>query len=562
MSRNRRFQVAQAPRRRVADPVHSLCLVFLLALLLAGTLCFAEKRDEVCAAMWHAPACPVRLCRKSKREAEDVAPRDMPPGTVVWIYLRHSPGDNQTLESQEAAVMNLVRGKGWIVGRVFRDRWTSGKSTENREAFELMIHLARQKPRPADLLIIWEFGRFARNQDDAQFYTAELRMNGWHILSMNDDIPSGSMGRIFEAMIHWKNEQFLIDLRANTLRGLRFIAEQGCVPVGPVGKGYTFREVQIATYQDGTPRMGRKPEPDPQVAPLVIKAFEMKARGAPNTAISRETGLYSPNSGSWNHFFRNRVYIGEYEFRGEVFTNIYPPLVSQELCDAVQKHVPRHEKKMKGRHHPRRKGSSYFLVNVAVCAYCWGRMEGKSANGRRYYICAHHNKQADLCPEAGPIPADSVEEETLHTLLSHVLTAERLQALCQWTNDNLNSGLDELKLRLDKTQVDLADAERLALKMARNFGTMEAPSRTAERLLREQDDLVHRLQNERAELEHELANSRIEALPEEIEQYVRQARALIGSGEFFDLREACEQLCSRVVMGRAECQLEVHFPAL
>ena len=180
----------------------------------------------------------------------------------------------------------------------------------------------------------------------------------------------------------------------------------------------------------------------------------------------------------------------------------------------------------------------------------------------RYYICAHHNKQADLCPEAGPIPADAVEEETLRTLLNHVLAAERLQALFQWTNDSLNSGLDELELRIDKIQSELVEAERLALKMARNFGTMETPSRTAERLLREQDALVQRLQIELAELEQEMANSRVEASPEEIEKYVGWARGLIDSGEFFDLREVCEQLCSRVVMGRDECQLEVHFPAL
>jgi hypothetical protein len=55
-------------------------------------------------------------------------------------------------------------------------------------------------------------------------------MSGWQILSMNDDIPAGPLGRIFEALIDWKNEQFLTDLRANTICGLRYIADQGCVP--------------------------------------------------------------------------------------------------------------------------------------------------------------------------------------------------------------------------------------------------------------------------------------------------------------------------------------------
>jgi hypothetical protein len=69
----------------------------------------------------------------------------MPRGTKVWIYLRHSPGDNQSLESQESATMKLVQDKGWVVDRTFCDRGVTGKNTQNREDFELMIYLARRK---------------------------------------------------------------------------------------------------------------------------------------------------------------------------------------------------------------------------------------------------------------------------------------------------------------------------------------------------------------------------------------------------------------------------------
>lgn len=495
---------------------------------------------------------------------EETHPHDMPPGTKVWIYLRHSPGDNQTLDDQEAAVRKFAREKDWIVDRVFRDAGKSGKSTEDREAFELMIHLAKQKPRPADMLIIWEFSRFARNQDHAQFYRAELRMNEWQILSMEDEIPVGPMGRIFEALIDWKNEQLLIDIRMNTLRGLRYIAEQGCLPVGKVAKGYTFREEQIGTHSDGTPRMGRKPEPDLKVAPLVGKAFEMKARGAPYAAISKETGLYSPGSGSWNHLFRNRIYMGEYEFHGEVFTNIYPAIVSKELFEAAQKCLPERQGKLTftGRHHPRRKASSFFLANTAVCAYCEGRMEGKSTQGYRYYVCKRHNEGAGSCPNASLVPADCVEAEILRVLLDHVLVPTYLGDLLAWTNDCLNSGQEELALRMESTRAELGEAKRLAIKMARNFGLMETPTRSAERLLQEQDAEVAQLGIELLELEQGLANSRIETTQEEIDSYVQRTRNMIDRAEFFDLREVCEQLCSRIIMGRDECRLELHFPTL
>jgi len=493
---------------------------------------------------------------------DDEDTKDMPPGTKVWIYLRHSEGDNQSLEDQEAAVRRFAREKEWVIDRVLKDEGASGKSTKNRKQFQYMMHLARQEPRPADILIIWSFARFARNQDHSNFYRTELRMHGWRILSMQDDIPGGPLSRIYEALIDWKNEQYLVDLRANTIRGLRFIAERGCLPGGQVCKGYKCRQVPIGTQRDGSPRMGRKPEPDPKVAPLIVKAFEMKARGATSAAIAKETGLYSRNSGSWHHLFRNRAYIGEYEFQGEWLDNVYPSIVSRELFDAVQKRLPKRKKKMKGRYHPRRKGSSYFLANVAMCAHCGGEMEGKSVQGYRYYVCKKHNTSVDLCPESSLIPADALEMGVLETLRDHVLTTDYLQDLLQWTNEHLNRGLEELKLRIDKTRKELAQENSQLRKMVWNFGTMETPLKSTEALLRAQESGVESLRTRMQRLQKELKRSHIQVSPEEIALYLNQARSMMAQAEFFDLRDLSEQLCSRIVMSREECKVELHFPVL
>lgn len=113
-----------------------------------------------------------------KPDIDDIDPMDMPPGTKVWYYVRHSPGDNQSAESQIATIKRLISEREWVNPREFVDAGVSGSSTLNRKAFELMIHLARQKPRQADMIIIWEFSRFARDQTDSQFHRAELRRNG------------------------------------------------------------------------------------------------------------------------------------------------------------------------------------------------------------------------------------------------------------------------------------------------------------------------------------------------------------------------------------------------
>lgn len=488
-------------------------------------------------------------------------PRELPPGTSVWAYLRNSPGDNQTIESQEAAVRTLCAEKGWNLSRIFMDRWKSGSSVDGREAFELMVHLARRKPREADLLIIWAYSRFGRNQNHSPFYRAELRLNGWQILSMTDNIPAGDLAPVFEALLDWKNEQDLIDIRAGTIRGLRYIATCGCLPTGQICLGYTSNVKPIGVKKSGALRMGRKPEIDPVKGPLVIRAFELKASGAPNEIISRETGLYKASNGAWNNLFTNRAYIGEFEFHGEIFSNVYPALVSRELFDAVQKMIPpKKTRKLSGRNHPRRRGSGYFLANIALCAHCGAPMEGKSAFGYRYYTCSQHNKQAANCPDASLIPANELEEEILRILLEHILTEDYLTDLLDWTNNTLNEGLQEIELRLEATRKELSEAEATCRKMARNFGLMDVPSRTAEQLLREQETEADRLRLELVRLQSQLDNSRVEVTLDQIAAYLHRTRDLIQGGEFYDLREFVEQICPRIILSGDECRVELHFP--
>lgn len=491
----------------------------------------------------------------------DTDPRNMPPGTRCYIYLRHSPGDNQTLDSQEAEIRRLCTAKGWIVIRIFRDRGISGKSVENRDGFEQMIYLAKRPSREADMIIIWDYSRFARNMDHAQLHRAEFRSHGLQIHSMKDEVPSGPMSKLYEVLIDWKNEQFLIDLRANTKRGLTYVAERGCVPTGQIAKGYSYRQEQIGAYKDGRIRYGRKPEIDPHCQPLITHAFEMKAQGAPHDAIAEATGLYGPKSGSWNSLFQNRAYIGEYESLGQVFTTIYPPMIEPALFDEVQARIPKVDTQtLSGKNHPRRKASTFILADIGVCSYCDAAMEGKRVGKYRYYVCSRHNERVENCPQSELIPADVLEENVISLLQTHVLTESYLTQLLAWTNERLNDGLEQLRLRLQSTQRELIGAEHDLEKYTRNFGMMEKPTIMAERLLHEKDDQVAQLHGEVAEFQHELDNSRIEIDSDTMARYLSDARNLIDQAESFDLRELCNRLFTRIVMSHDECLIELHFP--
>ena len=57
--------------------------------------------------------------------------------------------------------------------------------------------------------------------------------------------------------------------------------------------GYATRKVEIGITRDLKPRLGRMPEPDPAVAPLVVKAFHhlegtLRGRSAAHTRAEGE----------------------------------------------------------------------------------------------------------------------------------------------------------------------------------------------------------------------------------------------------------------------------------
>jgi hypothetical protein len=72
-----------------------------------------------------------------RRKAEkDVQRRwELPARSHVWCYLRHSPGDNQTIDSQRSGMAEWCASNAWLVDCTFVDEAIEG-SREDRDQFQ------------------------------------------------------------------------------------------------------------------------------------------------------------------------------------------------------------------------------------------------------------------------------------------------------------------------------------------------------------------------------------------------------------------------------------------
>lgn len=159
-------------------------------------------------------------------------------------YIRVSTDDQLELspESQLAEIQAFCLRERIILPKEYvfiEQEGKSGRKSKNRDAFQTMIATAKQTPKPFDVILLWEFSRFARNQDESTFYKSILRKKlGIDIISIKEPIPQGMYGRLIEMIIEWQDEFYSVNLSTEVKRSMRLKALKGQYN-GKVPLGYS-----------------------------------------------------------------------------------------------------------------------------------------------------------------------------------------------------------------------------------------------------------------------------------------------------------------------------------
>lgn len=346
------------------------------------------------------------------------------PGDHVIAYLRDSGHEKQeaSIAQQEAAILEYCNLHNLVLERAYKDEARKGSSDIGRDALDEMMNALRHLPSLAGV-IVWSNSRFARNTIHAQFYRAEIRKLGYTFHSLTDHISDGPESVIFEALIDYKNQQYLTDMSIDVKRGLRQLVEQyGCVP-GTAPTGFNREQVIIGIHRDGKQRIAHRWVINPDLAPRIRQAFEMRANGASLAAINQATHLFS-SVNSFRTFFCNRIYTGELHFGDDLIVEHYcDPIVETALFNQVQQiqnNYTRHKNLSNASPlHPRRVNSAYLLSGLVHCARCGSPLFGRShpqKNGSKtisYYCTRAYNKR-DCTKQR--IPGQKLHEAVLAAL--------------------------------------------------------------------------------------------------------------------------------------------------
>ena len=150
---------------------------------------------------------------------------------VACAYIRVSTDKQEELspDAQKRLLIDYAKkhNMSLLAENIYIDNGISGKKADKRPEFMKMISLAKSKEHPFDIILVWKFSRFARNQEESIVYKSLLKKNNVEVVSISEPLIDGPFGSLIERIIEWMDEYYSIRLSGEVLRGMTEKALRG-----------------------------------------------------------------------------------------------------------------------------------------------------------------------------------------------------------------------------------------------------------------------------------------------------------------------------------------------
>ncbi len=174
---------------------------------------------------------------------------------IAACYIRVSTDDQleYSPDSQLEKIQEFAKRNDMILNEdniFIEEDGVSGRKAVKRQQFQRMIAIAKSKPKPFDVILVWKFSRFARNREDSIVYKSMLRKQlGIEVVSVSENIGDDKMSVITEAIIEAMDEYYSINLSEEVKRGMTEKAKRGeWNSIAPFG--YKIENKQLVIHEE------------------------------------------------------------------------------------------------------------------------------------------------------------------------------------------------------------------------------------------------------------------------------------------------------------------------
>lgn len=371
------------------------------------------------------------------------------------IYVRYS-SDSQTeqsIEGQFRVCQDFAMQQGILTVDTYIDRAMTG-TNDNRAAFQKMLKDSSRKQW--QYVLVYKLDRFSHNKFESVIHKKTLRDNGVAILSAMENLTDTPEGRMMETVLEGFNQYFSEELTQKVNRGLKESWRKGNATGGQDIFGYDVVNKKYARNE--------------YEASIVEKAFTMYSQGYKAVAIAKhfaECGYHRKNGKLIDHKYiyvilHNKRYTGVVEHQGEVYDNIFPRIITEELWNKVNaineenKFAPSRKKEI----------FDYILSGKLICGECKHKMGGESGTSHTgdihyYYICLSKRKKRAKC-NTKPVHKQWLEDTVINATAKMLGSVDNMHTIVKGIFDV------HKKKTADNTALKLLERKRTEAVKAQN----------------------------------------------------------------------------------------------
>lgn len=413
------------------------------------------------------------------------------------LYIRVSTEDQSELspDAQKRLLLDYAKKNEIIVSKdfIFAES-VSGRHAQKRPEFQRMIATAKQPSHPIDVILVWKFSRFARNQEESIVYKSMLKKDRVDVVSVSEPLIEGPFGSLIERIIEWMDEYYSIRLSGEVLRGMKEKALQHgyqstpCLGYDAVGHGKPFiiNETEYAMVS------------------YIMDLYDNQ--NMDETAIARRCNDLGYRTKRGNPFERrtidrileNPFYCGTVIWNGVEFEGAHEVRLSRERFEKRQELIASRKRPIKARNVSTCK---HWLSGLIKCSICGATLSYTGNNACPYFQCWKYAKGFHKTSVALSVKK---AEEAVTDYFDQILDGAEFTYIrkAQPTDDTL-----EIE-RLQKELAKLSSREkRIREAYESGIDTMEEYKANKERLtasrLKLNSQLEHLLNDQEEELDTE-----------------------------------------------------------
>lgn len=304
------------------------------------------------------------------------------------LYIRVSTEDQAELspDAQKRLLLDYAKKNDIIVSKNFIfSESVSGRHVQKRPEFQRMIATAKQPSHPIDVILVWKFSRFARNQEESIVYKSMLKKDHVDVVSVSEPLIEGPFGSLIERIIEWMDEYYSIRLSGEVLRGMKEKALQHgyqstpCLGYDAVGHGKPFviNEVEYAMVS------------------YIMDLYDNQ--NMDETAIARRCNDLGYRTKRGNPFERRTVdrilenpfYCGTVIWNGVEFEGAHEVRLSRERFEKRQELIASRKRPIKARNVS---ACKHWLSGLIKCSICGATLSYTGNNACPYFQCWKYAK--------------------------------------------------------------------------------------------------------------------------------------------------------------------------